>query len=141
MKRGTVLSLNISDVRGVEKNCVPEVEIVEGWGVKDDAHGGDWDAQVSIFPVEAIAKVPPEKWDEVNNGGYTENVTISGIDLDELTPGRTVQLGPQAQVRIHHVGKQQYKEFHRHYIVSREGRFCVVVKGGRIKVGDEVKLL
>ncbi|AHF11182.1 hypothetical protein DEHRE_00150 [Dehalobacter restrictus DSM 9455] len=40
-----------------------------------------------------------------------------------------------------YVGKEQYKEHGRPYIVSSEGRFGRVVKEGRIWVGDSVELL
>ncbi|HHT62915.1 MAG TPA: MOSC domain-containing protein, partial [Clostridia bacterium] len=47
---GKVISINISEKRGIEKTSVDEVEVLMGWGLKGDAHGGDWDRQVSILP-------------------------------------------------------------------------------------------
>lgn len=138
---GKVLALNISSVRGVDKISIEEAEIICGWGLKGDAHGGDWDRQVSIFPVEALSKVPADKWDEVTGGGYTENITISGIPLEDLSVGRTVKIGATAQIRIVHIGKENLKENGRPYIVSREGRFGVVVSGGTVKVGDLVSVV
>ncbi len=137
---GKVLALNISSVRGVDKVSVPEAEIVPGWGLKGDAHGGEWDRQVSIFPVEALSRVPADKWDEVTGGGYTENITITGLPLEDLAVGRTVKIGATAQIKIIHIGKDKFKENGRPYIVSREGRFGVVVSGGAVKVGDTVSL-
>jgi MOSC domain-containing protein YiiM len=137
---GKVLALNISSVRGVDKTSVPEAEIVCGWGLTGDAHGGDWDRQVSIFPIEALSKVPADKWDEVIGGGYTENITITDVPLEDLSVGRTVKIGGMAQIRIVHIGKEKYKENGRPYIVSREGRFGVVVCGGTVKVGDPVSV-
>jgi MOSC domain-containing protein YiiM len=134
---GRVLSINISSVKGIEKTSVEKVDVIEGWGLAGDAHGGDWDRQVSIFPVEALEKVPPEKKDEVLNGGYTENFTISGVELSELAVGNLLEIGG-AVVKILHIGKEEFKEHGRPYIVSREGRFGRVVKGGQVKVGDEV---
>jgi MOSC domain-containing protein YiiM len=136
---GKVLSIHISPERGTVKSDVQEVLVVKGWGLEGDAHGGDWDRQVSIFPVEALTKVPVEKQKEVLEDGYTENVTISGVPIEELLVGRIVRLG-EAEVQILYVGKEQYKEHGRPYIVSREGRFGSVVKEGRIRVGDSVEL-
>jgi MOSC domain-containing protein YiiM len=135
---GKVLSLHIGTERGVDKNCVPEVVLVNGWGIQGDAHGGEWDRQVSILPVEAIEKVPQAKRGEVSSSGYTENVTITGIPLVELSVGKTLQIGAEALVKIIHIGKEEFKDRGRPYIVSREGRFGVVVKGGKVKVGDTV---
>jgi MOSC domain-containing protein YiiM len=140
MKTGKVLSVNVSPKRGTEKQNVKEANIIEGWGLEGDGHGGDWDRQVSVFPVEALAKVPSDKMDEVVNGGMTENITIEGLPLEELAVGKMLAVG-EALVQILYIGKEISKEHGRPYIVSREGRFCKVVKGGRVKVGDEVKIV
>lgn len=137
---GKVLSLHISLERGTVKNNISEIDIVEGWGLQGDAHGGDWDRQVSIFPVEALAKVPLDKQEEVLSDGYTENVTVADLPLAELIPGVVLRLG-QAEVEILYVGKEAWKEHGRPYIISREGRFGRVVKGGRVRVGDSVEIL
>ncbi|SFG98203.1 FOG: Ankyrin repeat [Desulfotomaculum arcticum] len=134
---GKVLAINVSKVKGIAKTSVEQVEIVEGWGLKGDAHGGDWDRQVSIFPVECLEKVPPEKKEEVLSGGYTENLTIAGVELSELAVGNFVSIG-EAVIKILHLGKDEFKEHGRPYIVSREGRFGRVVQGGLVNMGDTV---
>lgn len=137
---GRVLSINISDITGIEKTQVKEVKVIENWGLKGDAHAGEWDRQVSIFPVEALDKVPRYKLDEVLKGGYTENFTISGVPLEDLVIGKTVKIG-EAYVKILYIGKEVPKEKGRPYIVSREGRFGIVVEGGKVKTGDEVRVI
>ncbi|MCL5290240.1 MAG: ankyrin repeat domain-containing protein [Firmicutes bacterium] len=136
---GKVVAINISNERGTEKRSVGQVEVIEGWGLEGDAHGGDWDRQVSILPVESLENVPPEKKEEVLGGGYTENFTIEGVDPAELAVGNFVNLG-QAVIKILYIGKEQYKNHGRPYIVSREGRFGRVFKGGLVKVGDGVSV-
>lgn len=136
---GKVLSVNISEVKGIVKDSVEEAYVLENWGLVGDAHAGDWDRQVSIFPIEALEKVPAEKREEVLNAGYTENFTITGISLEQLKAGVIVKIG-EAEVQITQVGKE-HKEYGRPYIVSREGRFGKAVKGGRVKNGDEVSVL
>ncbi len=135
-----VLSINISEVRGTEKSPISEVNVIKGWGLENDAHGGDWDRQVSIFPVEALEKVPENKKEEVLKGGYTENFTISGISLDKLDIGNHIKIG-EAIVEIICIGKDKYEECGRPYIVSREGRFGRVIKGGKVKVGDKIEII
>lgn len=134
---GKVMAINISSIRGIEKTSIEQVELIKDWGLQGDAHGGDWDRQVSIFPVEALEKVPPEKKEEVLKGGYTENFTISGIELSQLAIGNFVAIG-KSYCKIIHIGKDDYKEHGRPYIVSREGRFSRVIKDGTVKLGDEV---
>ena len=137
---GEILSINISAERGIEKTSVPGVQVFEGWGLEGDAHGGDWDRQVSLLPIEALEKVPADKREEVLDGGYTENFTITGIPLEDLAEGKVLKLG-DAEIIILHIGKEEYKEYGRPYIVSREGRFGRVVKSGKVKVGDNVSTI
>lgn len=137
---GRILSINISEKKGIEKDSVEMVNVIEGWGVENDAHGGEWDRQVSIFSIEAMKKVPPEKMEIVKSTGYTENFTISGVPLEKLGVGAVVRLG-EAEVEICHIGKEIFKEEGRPYIVSREGRFGKVVKGGMVKNGDSVQVI
>lgn len=137
---GNVVSINISTKKGIEKNQVNKVNVIKDWGLEDDAHAGHWDRQVSIFPVESLEKVPPEKLDEVINGGYTENFTISGFPLENLRVGALIRIG-EAEIEILHIGKEEFKEKGRPYIVSREGRFGKVIKSGEVKIGDTISLI
>ena len=137
---GKVVSLNISDKRGTEKKQVVSVNAIEGFGIEGDAHAGDWDKQVSLLSIEALDKVPTDKIEEVEKGGFTENITVSGISLHEQSVGSLVQIG-EAIIKILHIGKEEYKEYGRPYIVSREGRFGIVIKGGKINIGDSVEII
>ncbi|RYD06428.1 hypothetical protein N752_03640 [Desulforamulus aquiferis] len=137
---GKVVSINISPTRGIEKSQIESVNIIKGWGLAGDGHGGNWERQVSIFPIEALELVPPEKKDEVLNGGYTENITIAEVDLANFCVGSKIKIG-EAIIEILHIGKEEYKEHGRPYIVSREGRFGKVVDGGLVRVGDDARLI
>ncbi len=55
---GKIISINIGAKKGIEKDSVEEIMVIENWGLEGDAHGGDWDRQVSVFPIEALDKVP-----------------------------------------------------------------------------------
>lgn len=54
--------------------------------------------------------------------------------------GSLVRVG-EAKIKILHIGKEEYKEHGRPYIVSREGRFGIVIKGGKINIGDSVEII
>lgn len=137
---GRVLRINVSEERGVIKNSVESVEVIENFGLSGDGHAGEWDKQVSVFPIEALEKVPKEMKREVEQGGYTENFTIEGIDIEKLNIGIKLKIG-ESQVKIMCIGKEIFKEHDRHYIVSREGRFGKVIKSGLVRVGDEVRII
>ena len=137
---GKVKRINISQERGVIKDSVESVEVLENWGLEGDGHVGNWECQVSIFPLEALERVPEEMKEEVMNGGYTENFSIEGLPLEELRIGTVLKVG-QAEIEIYRIGKDIFKEHDRHYIVSREGRFGKVLKGGSVSVGDEIYII
>ena len=137
---GKVVSLNISERRGTEKTPVSSVTAIKDFGIEGDAHAGNWDRQVSLLPIEALDKVPSDKIQEVQNGGFTENITISGIPLETLSVGTLVKAG-EVVIKILYIGKEIFKEYGRPYIVSREGRFGTVIKGGKINTGDSVEII
>ncbi|WP_353852650.1 MOSC domain-containing protein [Dehalobacter restrictus] len=137
---GKVLSIYVGKVRGIEKTRVDSVKIIEGWGLEGDAHGGGWDRQVSISPIEALEQVPADKKGEVLQGGFSENFVISGIPLEDLAVNKILKIG-EARIKIIYIGKEELKEHGRNYIVSREGRFGKVVRGGRVNNGDDVQLV
>jgi MOSC domain-containing protein YiiM len=138
--QGKVIAVSSAAERGIHKKNVGEGYLRQGWGLEGDAHAGIWDRQVSILPLEAMALVPPAVRATFAANDYTENITIEGIPLDELRIGRRVRIG-EAEVVIRHIGKEKPKDTGRPYIVSREGRFGQVVKGGKVAVGDVVILL
>jgi MOSC domain-containing protein YiiM len=138
--QGRVIAVNKADRRGVLKENVGEGYLREGWGLEGDAHAGAGDRQVSILPLEAMALVPAAVMATIGADDYTENITIEGIPLDELGVGRRLRIG-EAEVVIYHIGKETRKDKGKPYIVSREGRFGKVVKGGRVVIGDAVVLL
>jgi MOSC domain-containing protein YiiM len=138
--QGKVIAVNTAEQRGIPKKNVGEGYLREGWGLEGDAHAGAWDRQISIFPLEAMALVPAEIKPTIAEDDYSENITIEGIPLAELKVGRQLHIG-EAEVMIHHIGKERFKEQGRPYIVSREGRFGTVVKSGKVATGDVVMLL
>jgi MOSC domain-containing protein YiiM len=138
--QGKVIAVNTAEQRGIPKKNVGAGYLREGWGLEGDAHAGAWDRQISIFPLEAMALVPAEIKPTITEDDYSENITIEGIPLGELKIGRQLHIG-EAEILICHIGKEQFKEQGRPYIVSREGRFGTVVKSGKVATGDVVMLL
>jgi MOSC domain-containing protein YiiM len=133
--KGKVIAVNTAEQRGTPKKDVGEAYLREG--LEGDAHAGAWDRQISIFPLEAMALVPPHIKPIIAEEDYSENITIEGIPLTELKIGRRLRIG-EAEVLICHIGKEKLKDTGRPYIVSREGRFGTVTKSGTVKKGDHV---
>jgi MOSC domain-containing protein YiiM len=138
--QGKVVAVNTAVQRGIPKKKVGKGYLREGWGLEGDAHAGAWDRQISLFPLEALALVPPSVIPTISEDDYSENITIEGIPLEKLEVGRRLRIG-EAEVLIRHIGKDRFKNTGRPYIVSREGRFGTVAKSGRVAAGDVVTLL
>jgi MOSC domain-containing protein YiiM len=84
---GKVVSINISDKKGVRKKPVEEVLIKEDFGIEADAHAsGEWCRQVSLLAMESINKMQDMGLD-VKPGDFAENITTEGIDLPALACG------------------------------------------------------
>lgn len=139
---GHLISVNLGKIRGIPKHPVEKGILSPEWGLKGDAHGGDWNRQISLFPIETLSLVPRNIRESFEENSYSENLTLEGIPPEKLRPGTVLSIG-NAHVKILEIGKKTFEppESGRPYIVSREGRFGRVIKGGRVKSGDLVSIL
>jgi len=141
-QRGRVVSVNVSDRKGVRKTPTESVCLVYDRGVEGDAHAGDWHRQVSLLAQESIDKMV-EKGLDVSAGDFGENVTITGIDLPALPLGTELTVGDDAVLEISQIGKVCHTRCAIYYqagdcVMPREGIFAVVRTPGDIVPGDEV---
>ena len=87
---GKIMAVCISEKKGTQKKDIKECELVENFGLKNDAHGGDWHRQVSLLSYEKIEAFKA-KGVQVGDGDFGENLVVSGIDLSSL-PGSSPQV-------------------------------------------------
>ncbi|RMD51732.1 MAG: MOSC domain-containing protein [Nitrospirae bacterium] len=143
---GVVVSINISDKKGVRKKEVPSVILKEQYGIEGDAHASkDWHRQVSLLSMESIGKMV-EKGLDVGPGDFAENITIRGIDITTLPIGTKMVIGEDVEIEITQLGKVCHNRCAIFYqagdcVMPKEGVFAKVLKGGRIKKGDVIKVL
>ena len=142
-ENGILKGICISERRGTEKQEIEEAEIVENWGIKGDAHGGNWHRQISLLSYEKIEKFREEGAD-VAFGAFGENLIVQGFDFRALPVGTNVLIG-DVILEMTQIGKECHTHcaiYHRmgDCIMPREGVFSEVIRGGKIKVGDEVKI-
>lgn len=135
----------ISERKGIVKREQVEVFLVADWGIKNDAHAGDWHRQVSLLAGESIdlvKKVLPT----LKNGAFAENIVTRGIDLTTLQLRDRLQVGKDVILEITQIGKECHnngcaiKKLTGDCIMPREGLFSKVIKGGAIKAGDPINL-
>ena len=142
--KGRIKAISISKDRGTRKYNVPAAELKVAFGIENDAHGGDWHRQVSLLAQESIEKMRV-KGAKVAAGDFAENITTEEIDLQSLTIGSKLRLGPEAEVEITQFGKKCHTgcEISRlvgDCIMPREGVFAKVTKPGRVKPGDRIEV-
>lgn len=138
---GRVVAICISEKRGTKKVNIGQCELVENYGLKGDAHAGDWHRQVSLLSydrVEAFRATGAT----VDDGAFGENLLVSGIDFKVLPVGTLLHCG-KVLLEITQIGKECHAhcEIYRQVgdcIMPREGVFARVLKGGVISVGDEM---
>lgn len=141
---GKLLAINISKERGTEKREVPQAELVADYGIMGDAHAGKWHRQVSLLSAEKIDAFRA-RGAQIDNGAFGENLIISGFDFKNLPLGTRFCIG-DAILEMTQIGKQChshcaiYKRMGE-CIMPKEGVFAVVIRGGQIHTGDEVKLI
>lgn len=144
-KQGKVISICISEERGVLKKEVSAVEITN-MGITGDGHSGDWDRQVTLLNYQSFLRAK-EKHPELDlhSGSFAENITIDGINFTKIRPGSKLKLGESVILQVSQIGKEDHPSVvTRTYGISLlpyEGLFCKVIEGGRLTIGDIVILL
>ena len=141
--KGRIVSLNISAKKGIRKKPIKEVLLKTNYGIEGDAHASSkWHRQVSLLSLESIRKMQ-DKGLNVNPGDFAENITTEGIDLPILPVGTKMTIGNNIEVEVSQIGKECHTRCAIYYlagdcVMPKEGIFVKVLKGGKIKEGDEI---
>lgn len=141
---GKIVGICTSERRGTVKVEQQEVNLIEGFGLEGDAHGGNWHRQVSLLSYEKIEAFR-NKGADVALGAFGENLIVEGYDFRNLPVGTRFRIG-DALLEMTQIGKNCHShcEIYKRMgdcIMPREGVFAEVIQGGKIKVGDEVEQL
>ena len=140
-----IVSIALSKKKGTRKKQVQEALVVEGHGIRGDAHAGSWHRQISFLDTAQIEKCRAAGLD-VSFGDFAENIATEGIDWKRVPVGTRFKLGRSAVVEVTQIGKECHKKCAIYYqagdcIMPREGVFAQVVKGGSIQCGDAIEVL
>ena len=131
---GIVKAVCISLKRGTAKKNIHESELIKDFGIKNDAHGGNWHRQVSLISAEKIFQF------NKSSGNVKDGDFVEGIDFKSLPVGTLLKCN-ESVLEISQIGKDCHSHceiFKRvgDCIMPREGVFAKVIKGGYIKEGD-----
>jgi len=137
-----VIAINISERKGVHKTPIPEGEFIVDFGLKGDAHGGNWHRQVSFLGQESIDKVTAQGIKGLCSGKFAENLTTEGIVLYTLPIGTQLDINGVV-LEVTQIGKECHQKcaifkMVGDCIMPKEGIFAKVIKGGIIHPGDEI---
>ncbi|PLX96625.1 MAG: MOSC domain-containing protein [Desulfuromonas sp.] len=141
---GKIVAVCTSSEKGVRKKNVGQGELIVGFGLKGDGHGGDWHRQVSLLAQESIDKMRAAGLD-VGAGDFAENLTTEGIELATLPIGTRLQVGTSL-LEVTQIGKECHQRCSIYYqagdcVMPKEGIFAVVIEGGTITVGDVIDVV
>ena len=141
---GTIKGICISEAKGTQKHQVPSAELIEEWGIKNDAHAGAWHRQVSLLGLEQIEDFRA-RGAEVDFGAFGENLVVEGYDFRSLPVGTKFHCN-DVVLELTQIGKECHSGctiFQKmgECIMPREGVFTRVLHGGVISVGDELTIL
>ena len=140
-----VVSVNISEKKGMRKHPVPYIDVRLRHGIVGDAHAGDWHRQISLLAVESVDTMRADCPVPLDSGVFAENINTVGIDLRHLPVGTLLRVGP-ALLRVTQIGKECHSDCAIKQAVGRcvmptEGIFAVVVREGVVRPGDEIEIL
>lgn len=142
---GTVMAVCLSEKKGTPKTNIGSCELLENFGLKGDAHAGNWHRQVSLLSYEDVREFEKRGKMKMTDGIFGENLLLSGIRLSRLEVGTILKCG-DAILRITQIGKECHShcKIYEHVgfcIMPKKGIFAEVVKGGTVKVGDSCEEL
>ena len=140
MEELKVLSVNVSEKKGVIKTPVSEIAIT-GSGVKGDAHAGMVNREISLLGLESIRKMEPAIKRELKYGEFAENITTEGFQLYLMKPLDRLTSG-SIDLEVTQIGKKCHGERCEIFrqtgdcVMPKEGIFCRVIAGGVLRAGD-----
>ena len=142
---GKVLAVCISEIKGIQKHPVEQVELKVDHGIVGDAHAGNWHRQVSLLGQESVDKLQGKLDFRLKPGDFAENILTEGICVYKIPVGSKVKLGT-ALCEVTQIGKTCHNDCAIRQkagdcVMPREGIFVKVLTEGKAKSGDFVTVL
>ena len=141
-----IIAVCTSKKKGTKKKNVGKAILKNDYGVIGDAHADcTTHRQVSLLAIESIEHMRDHKFD-INPGDFAENLTTKGIELVSLPIGTRLSVGNEISLEVTQIGKECHSacEIRRQVgwcIMPQEGVFARVIRGGTVKVGDQVRIV
>lgn len=168
MSGGKVISLSLSSKHTFSKANQETVELITGLGIKGDAHMGKMvkhRSRVAKDPTQPnlrqVHLIHSELHQDLKQQGFQimpgdmgENITTLGINLLDLPKDTILEIGKTARIQItglrnpcHQLDKFQSGLMKAVLgrdtagnLIRKAGIMGIVLKGGKISVGDSIKI-
>ncbi len=140
-----IITVCRSKEKGARKEAIAEGIIKKNYGLLGDAHAdSSTHRQVSLLGIESIDKIRKSGF-EVGPGDFAENLTTAGLYISSLPVGTILSIGRDVLLEITQIGKNCHSgcAIFRQIgkcIMPKEGVFVRVLRGGRVKAEDEIKV-
>ena len=143
--RGKILAVCCGKVKKEKKIPMKEGLIIKGWGLEGDAHAGKYHKQISLLGLDSMNKMR-DQGVKINFGELYENLDVEGIILYKLPIGTKLKVGKDILLEMTQIGKKDsyFLEIDGKIvssIMTKEGVFARVLKGGKVKVGDVIEVV
>lgn len=142
---GKIVAVCRSEIKKEKKIVIKEGLILKDWGLEGDAHAGKHHKQISLLSLNSISKMRDDGAN-INYGDLYENLDVGGIILHDLPIGTKLKIGKNILLEMTQIGKNE--EYLLKIdgktvssIMTKEGIFTRVLKGGKVKPGDEIKVV
>lgn len=137
-----VLAVCISLKKGEQKKEIDFGECVVDFGIKGDAHGGDWHRQISLLAKESVDEMRA-RGVTLENGDFAENIVTEGIDLKGLPVGSRLLIGSDVVLEVTQIGKECHSgcvimQKAGKCVMPTDGIFAKVIIPGNIKAEDQI---
>jgi len=137
-----VVSVNISEEKGTVKVPVDQISLTR-YGVKGDAHAGQWNRQVSLLGSESIRRFEKDSGRKTRPGEFAENITTKGFELWKSHPLDRF-ICNNLEMEVTQIGKEChgsncsiFREVGK-CVMPKEGIFARVIREGTLKAGDQL---
>jgi len=142
---GKILAVCCGKVKKEKKIPMKEGLIVTDWGLEGDAHAGKYHKQISLLGLDSMNKML-DQGVKINFGELYENLDVEGIILYNLPIGTKLKIGKDILLEITQIGKNEsyFLEIDGKRvssIMTKEGVFTRVLKGGKVKAGDGIEVV
>ena len=141
--KGKIRAVCISEKKGTPKRDVGTTNIIENFGLENDAHAGSI-REVSLLSWEKVEEFKKTGAD-LKAGDFGENLLVEGFDFKTFPVGTKFKCNDLI-LELIQIGKKCHSactvtQRTGKCIMPSEGVFAHVVHGGKVSNGDEIELI